>query len=108
MRLRRGSLDSEKDPDGRVYVWVDGDSSETELRLNGESSALISAKDETIGVLTEQLQAERQAHAEARGRLAAGLGRIPPQLEAPQEAPGGARTAGGGREGAGPPDRTGG
>jgi hypothetical protein len=100
MRLRRGSLDSEKDPDGRVYVWVDGDSSETELRLNGESSALISAKDETIGVLTEQLQAERQAHAEARRLLAAALERIPPQLEAPQEPPGAPETAAEGREGA--------
>jgi hypothetical protein len=101
MRLRRGSLDSEKDPDGRVYVWVDGDSSETKLRLNGESSALISAKDETIRVLTEQLQAERQAHAEARRLLAAALERIPPQLEAPQEEPlGGApETAAEGREG---------
>ncbi len=101
MRLRRGSLDSEKDPDGRVYVWVDGDSSETKLRLNGESSALISAKDETIRVLTEQLQAERQAHAEARRLLAAALERIPPQLEAPQEEPLGApETAAEGREGA--------
>ncbi len=100
MRLRRGSLDSEKDPDGRVYVWVDGDSSETKLRLNGESSALISAKDETIGVLTEQLQAERQAHAEARRLLAAALERIPPQLEAPQEPPGAPQTAAEGREGA--------
>ncbi len=103
MRLRRGSLDSEKDPDGRVYVWVDGDSSETKLRLNGESSALISAKDETIRVLTEQLQAERQAHAEARRLLAAALERIPPQLEAPQEEPLGApETAAEGREGAEP------
>ena len=100
MRLRRGSLDSEKDPDGRVYVWVDGDSSETKLRLNGESSALISAKDETIGVLTEQLQAERQAHAEARRLLAAALERIPPQLEAPQEPLGAPETAAEGREGA--------
>ncbi len=104
MRVRRGSLASEKDSDGRVYVWVDGDSSETKLRLNGESSALISAKDETIRVLTEQLQAERQAHAEARRLLAAALERIPPQLEAPQEEPlGGApETAAEGREGAEP------
>jgi hypothetical protein len=102
MRLRRGSLDSEKDPDGRVYVLVDGDSSETKLRLNGESSALISAKDETIRVLTEQLQAERQAHAEARRLLAAALERIPPQLEAPQESLGAPETAAEGREGAEP------
>jgi hypothetical protein len=45
MRARRGSLLSEKDPDGRVYVWVDSDESETKPGLNGESAALISAKD---------------------------------------------------------------
>ena len=63
MGVRRGSLASEKDPDARVYVWVDGDASETKPKLDGESTALMSAKDETIRVLNEQLQAERQAHA---------------------------------------------
>jgi excisionase family DNA binding protein len=86
MRVRRGSLPSEKDPDGRVYVWVDSDSSETKLRLNGESAALISAKDETIRVLQEQLEAEREAHREAR-RIIAGLVQRIPELETPQEAP---------------------
>jgi hypothetical protein len=33
-----------------------------------------------------QLEAERQAHAEARRLLMAALERIPPQLEAPSEA----------------------
>jgi excisionase family DNA binding protein len=66
MRVRRGSLESEKDPDGRVQVWVPSDESETKHRLNGESTALISAKDETIRVLSEQLEAEREAHKEAR------------------------------------------
>jgi hypothetical protein len=47
-----------------------------------ESSALISAKDDLIATLREQLLAERQAHAEARRLLAAALERIPPQLEA--------------------------
>jgi excisionase family DNA binding protein len=84
MRVRRGSLASEKDSDGRVYVWVDGDSSETKPRLNGESEALISAKDETIATLREQLAAERQAHAEAR-RIIAGLVERIPAIEAPQE-----------------------
>jgi len=35
--------------------------------------------------LREQLEAERQAHAEARRLLAAALERIPPQIEASQE-----------------------
>jgi excisionase family DNA binding protein len=84
MRVRRGSLASEKDPDGRVHVWVDSDSSETKPRPDGESDALISAKDETIVVLREQLEAEREAHREAR-RIIAGLVQRIPELEAPQE-----------------------
>jgi hypothetical protein len=80
MRARRGSLESEKDSDGRVYVWVDPDESETRHRLNGESTALISAKDETIRVLQEQLEAEREAHKEAR-RIIAGLVQRIPELE---------------------------
>jgi hypothetical protein len=92
MRVRRGSLASEKDPDGRVYVWVDGDASETKPRLDGESDALISAKDETIATLQEQLAAERQAHAEAR-RIIAGLVERIPALDAPSDAPGGQERA---------------
>jgi excisionase family DNA binding protein len=101
MRVRRGSLESEKDPDGRVHVWVNGDSTETKPRLDGEPSALISAKDETISTLREQLQAERQAHAEARRLLAAALERIP-AIEAPQEPPEDAETVEEAPEGAQP------
>ena len=86
MRVRRGSLDSEKDPDGRVYVWVDPDESETKPRPNGESAALISAKDETIRILSEQLEAEREAHREAR-RIIAGLVQRVPELEPPAQRP---------------------
>ena len=84
MRVRRGSLASEKDPDGRVYVWVDGDSSETEPGLDVEPSMLISAKDETIRILTQQFEAERRANEENRRIIAALTSRIP-ELEAPQE-----------------------
>jgi len=41
---------------------------------------------ELIDTLREQLEAEREAHAEARRLLMAALERIPPQLEAPHEA----------------------
>jgi excisionase family DNA binding protein len=92
MRVRRGSLPAEKDSDGRVYVWVDGDASETKPRLDGESDALISAKDETIATLREQLAAERQAHAEAR-RIIAGLVERIPALEPPSEPPGAPESA---------------
>jgi excisionase family DNA binding protein len=65
MRVRRGTLESEKDPDGRVHVWVNDNSSGTKPRLDGEPEALISAKDETIHVLSEQLEAEREARRRA-------------------------------------------
>jgi hypothetical protein len=107
MRARRGSLLSEKDPDGRVYVWVDSDESETKPRLNGESTVLIAAKDETIRVLHEQLEAEREAHREAR-RIIAGLVQRIPELEAPQGSPGDTETAAEDRERAEPRSATGG
>jgi hypothetical protein len=75
-RIARGTLESEK-VDGKVYVWLDDGAPQS------DTEALTSAKDETIAVLREQLEAERQAHAEARRLLAAALERIPPQLEAP-------------------------
>ena len=92
MRVRRGSLQSEKDPDGRVYVWVDEDSSETKPGLDGEPSMLISAKDETIHILTQQLEAERRANEENRRIIAALTSRIP-AIEAPPDEREAAETA---------------
>jgi excisionase family DNA binding protein len=92
MRVRRGSLQSEKDPDGRVHVWVDEDSSETKPRLDGEPSMLISAKDETIYILTQQLEAERRANEENRRIIAALTSRIP-AIEAPPDEREAAETA---------------
>ena len=46
---------------------------------------------ELISTLREQLEAERQAHAEARRLLMAALDRIP-QIEAPPDAPGAPET----------------
>lgn len=80
MRCRRGTLECEHDENGRLNVWLDTDEPQS------DTSALISAKDETIRVLQEQLESERKAHSEARRLLAAALERIPPQLEAPSEA----------------------
>jgi len=99
MRIRRGSIESEKDPDGRVHVWVNGDSTETKLRLDGEPSALISAKDETIRVLSEQLESEREARRRADTIIAqltqanAALAARVPELEPPREQPEASETA---------------
>jgi hypothetical protein len=91
-RLSRGTLDSVKE-DGAVYVLLkvdmvrhtDGISPD----MPGESAALVSAKDETIRVLREQLEAERAASAELR-RIVAGLVQRVPELEPasePRDAP---------------------
>jgi len=73
-RIKRGTLRAEREA-GRVYVLSAGAASRDEP--NDESQLVV--------VLREQLQAERQAHAEARRLLMAALERIPPQIEAPQE-----------------------
>jgi hypothetical protein len=92
-RIKRGTLDHERTDKG-VFVLLEADQTtdrprpdddQANDRLRSDSSALISAKDETIAALREQLESERQAHAEARRLLMAALERIPPQLEAPSE-----------------------
>jgi excisionase family DNA binding protein len=90
-RIRRGTIQSGRDESGKVYVYVPA--SETVHKTGQDTSqpqsdttALISAKDETIAALRDQLEAERQAHAESRRLLMAALERIPPQLEAPSSA----------------------
>jgi excisionase family DNA binding protein len=91
MRVRRGSLESEKDDDGRVHVWVNADSSETKPRLDSEYISLMSAKDETIRVLSEQLESEREARRRADTIIAqltqanAALASKVPELEVPRE-----------------------
>ncbi len=79
-RITRGSLRSDKDTDGavRVYVPASGTSSE------GESNALTSQMRSEIDHLRGQLEAERQAHAEAR-RIIAGLVERIPAIEAPTD-----------------------
>jgi len=51
-----------------------------------DTTALISAKDETIAALRDQLEAERQAHAEAREIIAGLVERIP-AIEVPSNEP---------------------
>ena len=93
-RIKRKKLEHERHS-GTVYVLLPADQmptgrqpgdDQTTDQPQSDSTALISAKDETIATLRDQLEAERQAHAEARRLLMAALERIPPQLEAPSEA----------------------
>jgi hypothetical protein len=73
-RVKREALESEKGPDGRVYVFLDDDQ---------ESVTPRSDTDRLISTLEEQLRLEREAHAEARRLLAAALERIP-AIEPPE------------------------
>ena len=96
-RLSRGTLDSVKE-NGTVYVLLEADMARSTTdtpndRLRSAAdrpgdpqdahAALVAAKDETIRVLREQLEAERAAGAELR-RIVAGLVHRVPELEAPR------------------------
>lgn len=101
-RIHRGSMTSEKDDEGRVWVFLDRADVEghrDDNRGDGRDDAdplrevhprqLLESKDETIEVLREALDAERRAHGETR-RIAAGLIQRVPELEAaPGDPPGG-------------------
>ena len=62
-RVKRGTLESEKRADGRLYVFLDTDPPRSDT-------------ERLISTLEEQLALEREAHAEARRLLAAALERI--------------------------------
>jgi hypothetical protein len=83
--VQRDTITHEKDQGGRVWILLDTDRPRARTRQDHEPGALISAKDETIATLREQLAVERQAHAEAR-RIIAGLVEWIPDIEAPSEA----------------------
>ena len=92
-RLSRGTLRSVKEG-GTVYVLLSTDMPRDVKRDVADTPTGMSQSDATVltselrdrlRYVEEQLEAERQAHAEARRLLMAALERIPPQLEAPQE-----------------------
>jgi hypothetical protein len=83
-RVKRGTLRSNKGEDGRRYVYLD-----TDPDAGGpqpDSPALTSELRDRLRYVEGQLEAERQAHAEARRIIAALVERIP-ALEAPADAP---------------------
>ena len=95
-RVERGTLRSDKGADGRRYVYVDtvtdnvADEGE-DASATREHDALISELRAHNDTLREQLEAERQDHAEAR-RIIAGLVERIPAIEAPSETPEAAET----------------
>jgi hypothetical protein len=112
MRIRRRTLPSERH-EGTVYVILDTDQTgrahDVSSNVSGDrTDELLEALRGQVHDLRDQLQSERQGHAEARRLLMAALERIPPQLEAPQEPPEDAETAREASEGAGARSGTGG
>jgi hypothetical protein len=118
-RIKRGTLEHERHS-GTVYVLLEADQSANRSRpdadqitnrLQSDSAALISAKDETIAALREQLEQANERDRENRRIIAALTSRIP-AIEAPAseatETPEASETAAEASEGATPhPDTPG-
>jgi len=83
MRVKRGTLPSAREG-GRLYILLNTEPTPEPERPHDRTNE---RTNELIATLRDQLEAERQAHAEARRLLMAALERIPPQLEAPAQAP---------------------
>ena len=91
-RISRGTIPHERDEDGRVWVILDADQDATSKVQDADQpqsdvTALISAKDETIAALREQLEQANERDRENRRIIAALTSRIP-AIEAPSDAPG--------------------
>jgi excisionase family DNA binding protein len=88
-RIQRGTLRHEKTPEGRVFVWVDAASDATQDTAqdryrDASQDALLTAKDETIAALREQLAQANERDRENRRIIAALTQRIP-AIEAPPD-----------------------
>jgi hypothetical protein len=85
-RVRRGTLRSEKGDDGRVYVYVDTSADDVQHSARHERDELVQAlRDQVEDLRRERDEWREQARMTDR-LLSAAMERIPPQLEAPQEA----------------------
>jgi excisionase family DNA binding protein len=88
-RIQRGTLRHEKTQEGRVFVWLDAASDATQdaaqdTYRDASQDALLSAKDETIAALREQLAQANERDRENRRIIAALTSRIP-AIEAPSD-----------------------
>ena len=88
MRIKRGTLSAERQG-GRVFVLL-GQGHPTEHTT--ERTDLTDPRDELIAQLRSEVEAWREEARRKDHLLAAALERIPPQLEAPPDAPGSPET----------------
>jgi hypothetical protein len=95
-RVKRGTLPSGVGEDGRRYVYLDaggddGGDAGPPRRVPGAVPGPYDPRDELIATLKEQLEAERNAHAEAR-RITYTLAQRVPEIASPREEPHGPET----------------
>jgi hypothetical protein len=82
MRVKRGTLRSEKREDGRVYVWVNVNPDDDANTVHPEPQ--VDAWRELIGELRDRVRSLEEANRENRRIIAALTQRIP-ELEAPSD-----------------------
>jgi len=80
-RLKRGTLDSERGADGKLYVFIDDGLDDGAPRSDSD----VLTSDVLISELRDQIKYLREENQRKDHLLAAALERIPPQLEAPTE-----------------------
>jgi hypothetical protein len=86
-RVKRGTLPSDVGEDGRRYVYLDaGGDAGPPRRVPGAVPGPYDPRDELIATLKEQLEAERNAHAEAR-RIIYTLAQRVPEIAPPRDEP---------------------
>jgi hypothetical protein len=83
-RIQRGTLRSERNDQGHVYVVISRDNDEQTSEKTASESRLVETLERQNEFLQRQLEAEREANRENRRLLAAALERIP-EIEAPRE-----------------------
>jgi hypothetical protein len=82
MRVKRGTLRSEKGENGRVYVWVNVNPDDSANTVHPEPQ--VDAWRELIGELRDRVRSLEEANRENRRIIAALTQRIP-ELEAPSD-----------------------
>jgi hypothetical protein len=86
MRVKRGTLRSEKGEDGRVYVWVNVNPDGDQNTIHPEPHVEASAARELVEELRDRVRSLEEANRENRRIIAALTSRIP-EIEAPREQP---------------------
>jgi TolA-binding protein len=110
MRVRRGSLEAEKDDSGRVYVRLDADEDSVKSQRQVESSDLVEDLRDQVAYLRDQLDREREARTEERRRhdtIIAQLMQRIPELEPRTSAAEPAASTGADQEPPDPPETAG-